>query len=174
MQGRPQRPCHKRAIHSSPERSRADNHGQRQSCCDLRRSPPSQVTIWPDLALGAGGHMVEACIGLAVPGRPIGPWSRRTGAPEGVRDQTRPDPRSARGPWRTGTRGARAVTNGHQRPREPAGRPACSSGSSHDASGRIRLWSRRPGAGPQTQESLIASKTIAFGPKIPRQGAWSW
>jgi hypothetical protein len=26
--------------------------------------------------------MVEACIGLAVPGRPIGPWSRRTGAPE--------------------------------------------------------------------------------------------
>jgi hypothetical protein len=26
--------------------------------------------------------MGEACIGLAVPGRPIGPWSRRTGAPE--------------------------------------------------------------------------------------------
>src|SRR5215207_10463875 len=25
---------------------------------------------------------VPACIGLAVPGRPIGPWSRRTGAPE--------------------------------------------------------------------------------------------
>jgi hypothetical protein len=26
--------------------------------------------------------MVEACIGLAAPGRPIGPWSRRTGAPQ--------------------------------------------------------------------------------------------
>jgi len=25
---------------------------------------------------------VMAWIGLAVPGRPIGPWSRRTGAPE--------------------------------------------------------------------------------------------
>jgi hypothetical protein len=27
-------------------------------------------------------------IGLAVPGRPIGPWSRRTGAPRGIRDRT--------------------------------------------------------------------------------------
>jgi hypothetical protein len=52
--------------------------------------------------------MVEACTGLAVPGRPIGPWSQRTGAPEDVRDRTGPDPRSARGPWRTGTTGARA------------------------------------------------------------------
>jgi hypothetical protein len=25
---------------------------------------------------------LDACIGLAVPGRPIGPWSRRTGAPQ--------------------------------------------------------------------------------------------
>jgi hypothetical protein len=30
------------------------------------------------------------------------------------------------------------------------------------------------GLGGHAQESLIASKTIAFGPKIPRQGAWSW
>jgi hypothetical protein len=29
-----------------------------------------------------GKDGVEAGIGLAVPGRPIGPWSRRTGAPE--------------------------------------------------------------------------------------------
>jgi hypothetical protein len=35
-------------------------------------------------------------IGLAVPGRPIGPWSRRTGAPEGVRDQTEPEPAGTR------------------------------------------------------------------------------
>src|SRR5215211_3142973 len=49
---------------------------------DQRRSVPSQVTIRPELALQAGGQLVEACIGLAVPGRPIGPWSRRPGAPE--------------------------------------------------------------------------------------------
>jgi hypothetical protein len=29
-----------------------------------------------------GMQGVKACISLAVPGRPIGPWSRRTGAPE--------------------------------------------------------------------------------------------
>ena len=34
----------------------------------------------------------------------------------GVRDWTGPDPRSVLGPWRTGTTGARTVTNGHQRP----------------------------------------------------------
>jgi hypothetical protein len=43
---------------------------------------PSQVISPADLALGAGGRLVEACIGLAVPGRQIGPWPRRTGAPE--------------------------------------------------------------------------------------------
>jgi hypothetical protein len=36
------------------------------------------------------GPLVEACIGLAVPGRPIGPKSRRTGA-GGVRDRTGPN-----------------------------------------------------------------------------------
>ena len=54
----PRRPCHKRAVHSSSDRSPADNHGQRQSSIDLRRSPPSQVTIPPDLALGAGSRAV--------------------------------------------------------------------------------------------------------------------
>jgi hypothetical protein len=82
-QGRTHRPCHQRAIHSGPDRSPADNHGQRRSSPDLRDFTPPQVTIPPpDLALGARGRLVEACIGLAVPGRPIGPWSRRTGAPE--------------------------------------------------------------------------------------------
>jgi hypothetical protein len=59
------RPCHKRAIHSSPERSRADNHGQPRSRLDLRRSPSSQVTAAPDLALGAGGRL-PSLIGLAL------------------------------------------------------------------------------------------------------------
>jgi hypothetical protein len=54
-EGHPRWPCHKRAIHSSPERSRADNHGQPRSSLHLRRSPSSQVAAAPDLALGAGG-----------------------------------------------------------------------------------------------------------------------
>jgi hypothetical protein len=29
-----------------------------------------------------GMHVLKARIGLAVPGRPISPWSRRTGAPQ--------------------------------------------------------------------------------------------
>jgi hypothetical protein len=49
------RPGHERAIHSSLDRSRADNHGQRQGALDLRGSLPSEVTIPLDLALGAGG-----------------------------------------------------------------------------------------------------------------------
>jgi hypothetical protein len=35
----PRRPCHERAIHSGPDRSRADNHGQHHRSLDLRRSP---------------------------------------------------------------------------------------------------------------------------------------
>jgi hypothetical protein len=53
---RPRRPCHYRAIHSGLDRSRADNHGQRHSGLDLRRSPSSQETTAPDLALQAGGQ----------------------------------------------------------------------------------------------------------------------
>jgi hypothetical protein len=92
----PRRPCHKRAIHSSPERSRADNHGQPRSSFDLRRSPSSRVTAAPDLALGAGDRLVEACIGLAVSGRPI--WSLVAEDPSasGVRRRTTPEP--AQGP----------------------------------------------------------------------------
>jgi hypothetical protein len=52
----PRRLCHYRAIHNSPERYRADNHGQHHDAYDLRRFLPSQVTILPDLALGAGGR----------------------------------------------------------------------------------------------------------------------
>jgi hypothetical protein len=102
---RSRRPCHYRAIHSGPGWSPPDNHGQRHSGLDLRRFLPSQVTKRADLALQAGGQLVEACIGLAVPGRPIGPWSRRTGAPEASatgRDRT---PRPMLGPWGTGPQG---------------------------------------------------------------------
>jgi hypothetical protein len=39
--------------------------------------------------------MVEVCIGLAVPGRPIGPWSR-TGAPEASATRRDRNPRCSR------------------------------------------------------------------------------
>jgi hypothetical protein len=64
-------------------------------------------TWWPNATVG---------IGLAVPGRPIGPWSRRTGAPEASatgRDRTPTGPRWVR--MRSGTPGsrrARVVTTG--------------------------------------------------------------
>jgi hypothetical protein len=57
---RPRPPCHYRAIHSGLDRSPADNHGQRHSDLDLRRSPPSQVTDRPNPALQAGGRRFES------------------------------------------------------------------------------------------------------------------
>ena len=53
-QARQHRPCHQRAIHSGLKRSPDDTHGQHHGTGELRRSPPFQVTIPPDLALGAG------------------------------------------------------------------------------------------------------------------------
>jgi hypothetical protein len=44
------------AIHSGHGQSRADNHEQPRSSLDLRRSLQPQVTILPDLALGARGR----------------------------------------------------------------------------------------------------------------------
>jgi hypothetical protein len=58
----PRRPCHERAIHNSTDWSRADNQGQLRSSLDLRRSSFLQVTAAPDLALGAGGRLVQATI----------------------------------------------------------------------------------------------------------------
>jgi hypothetical protein len=78
----PRRPCHERAIHSRPERSRTDNHGQRQYGLDLRRCLPSQVTTLRDLALRAGGgrfksgrpdHRRIAMAACAFASRPAGP-----------------------------------------------------------------------------------------------------
>ena len=69
-QARQHRPCHQRAIHSGHKRSPADTHRHHHGTGELRRSPPFQVTIPPDLALGAGGQSVEGCIDLALPGRP--------------------------------------------------------------------------------------------------------
>jgi hypothetical protein len=86
-QGYPRQPCRYSASHSSRDRSRADNHGQCNGGRDLRRLSSDQVTIILELALQAGSRLVEACIGLAVPGRPIGPGR---GGPERQR-RPRPD-----------------------------------------------------------------------------------
>jgi hypothetical protein len=42
------------AVLNGPHRTTTDNHGQPPSSLDLRRSPSSQVTAAPELALGAG------------------------------------------------------------------------------------------------------------------------
>jgi hypothetical protein len=57
---RPRRPCHYRAIHSGPDRSPADTHGQCHGCLNLRPSFPPQVTAPAELALQAGGRRFES------------------------------------------------------------------------------------------------------------------
>jgi hypothetical protein len=53
-------------------------------------------------------------IGLAVPGRPIGPWSRRTGAPQtSATGRDRTTYWSALGPHEVGNPGFSAGTSGH-------------------------------------------------------------
>ena len=98
----------------------------------------SWVTSRPQVTDVEPAVQFDACISLAVPGRTSVPGR---GGPERQR-RPRPDatgPRSVLGPWRTGIRWARAVTNGHQRRRETGGRAAPSSGSSHNTNDQIRL-----------------------------------
>jgi hypothetical protein len=67
--------------------------------------------------------LAEALIGLAVPGRPIGPWSRRTGAPEAsATDGTGTPTRSVVGPHPTGEPWTTAVRSGHRTHAGTAGR----------------------------------------------------
>src|SRR5215207_9320793 len=79
-----------RTCHS--QRSWADSHGQHHDGLDLLRSLFPQVAILPELALGAGGRLVEACIG---PCR-ARPADRSLVAEDrsarGVRDRTGPEP----------------------------------------------------------------------------------
>ena len=61
-QGRPRRPCHYRATHSSPHRSPADLHGQSHGGRVLRPSSPDQVAIPFGLALQARTRLAEVVI----------------------------------------------------------------------------------------------------------------
>ena len=80
--------------------------------------------------------------------RPIGLWSQRTGAPEASATRRDRTPRSVLGPWRTGTIGARAVTNGHQGSRRTAGRPGSSSRPAASSFWRLRSPTTREPSPP--------------------------
>jgi hypothetical protein len=72
------------------------------------------MTALADLALGAGGRLVDACIGLAVPGRPIGPCRA------GLERRSRPRPgrdraRYTMGTHDTGNLGSATGMSGHGR-----------------------------------------------------------
>ena len=103
-----------------------------QSRTTPQRAPPAPS---PDGAGDQPGRpgfasrwsMVKACIGLAVPGRPIGPWSRRTGAPEASATGRDRNPRCSRdcsrdAPQRPGMRGYRAGRSDGIRPARWPGR----------------------------------------------------
>jgi hypothetical protein len=87
------------------------------ACCSVPvAGHPDSSTRKSRQAVGAADRRSRAFIGLAVPGRPIGPWSRRTGAPEASATGRDRSP-----PVHGGYTRSRQVggCNGHQRsPRE--------------------------------------------------------
>src|SRR4029453_5193815 len=94
--------------------------------------------------------VVEACIGLAVPGRPIGPWSRRTGAPQASatgRDRT---PWSVLGPQPMGEPRTTVDKSGHRTLIETAGRHAYGPLTSGGADRRRGVRVSPPPASPRT------------------------
>jgi hypothetical protein len=109
----PRRPCHKRAIHNSRERSRADTHGQSHGRSDLCRSLPGQVTILPDLALGAEGHTPQTPELLACPVAVAGSGHER---PE---RQTGPRSDGPQPPWAAWPTAPPRVGTGQQMGSEP-------------------------------------------------------
>jgi hypothetical protein len=65
-------------VTTGPERTTTDNTMAAATCA---ASPPSQVTVPPDLALGAGGRWSKPASALPCPAGRSGPWPQRTGAP---------------------------------------------------------------------------------------------
>jgi hypothetical protein len=77
---------------------------------------------------------VEARFGLAVPGRPIGPWSRRTGAPEASATGRALGPCWVRGaPGPQGHERSPTVTSGEEK--QQVGRPPAQAARTTPASG---------------------------------------
>jgi hypothetical protein len=153
---------HTAAVHSRQPRSLAVSRFSRRPASGRDQPRPENRLIRFHTAeatrsgIGAGS-VAQACIGLAVPGRPIGPWSRRVGAPEAsaTRRDRKPS-RSVLGPQPTGEPRTTAGRSGHRPLVRSAGRsvysPLTSDGgecrrgvraSTQTASvdaGRLRSW----------------------------------
>ena len=160
------RPCHQRAFHSSQERPRADNHGQRHGGLNLHISLPSQVASLPDLALQAGGRSRPASALPCPAGRSA--LVAKDQSADGVSDRTGCTSRSALGPCRNGPVGASAVANGHRWFGETAGRLASRPCSWDDAVERFRLWSRRSGLPVASITHRIPQFRSSLAPDRPR------
>ena len=105
--------------HSSQQRSTTVPSGQSEPQLDSRNRP------WRGRWSVYGMQGVKACIGLAVPGRPIGPRSRRTGAPEASATGRDRNPRCSRDCSRDAPRhpGDERVQDGTTLRHPPARRP---------------------------------------------------
>ena len=118
------------------------------------------------LALGhvVGPHLIDkwlavplnACIGLAVPGRPIGPWSPRTGAPEASatgRDRCQPVHGGYTRCWHV------EECNGYQRsPRELRNRRSDHQRSRHQAA----LHEAGQGSSLPTRTATTLNRPLTF------------
>jgi hypothetical protein len=99
IRGHTDRPCHYRAIRSSPDRSPADNHGQHLGGIDLHISWPPQARPPRDLALQQGSWAWPL---------PRRPWRL---ADEQVATEDGPHPPAEAEP--TAPRCARGILTGH-------------------------------------------------------------
>jgi hypothetical protein len=107
--------------------------------------------------------MVEACIGLAVPGRPIRSLVAENRSAGGVRNQTGPEPqRSVLGPHGTGSPGLSAVTSGHDGYAEPAGQRTVTAPTW--AARGVRRRVRIPAPPPQLPARSLSAVTRAGQP----------
>jgi hypothetical protein len=155
-----------RLVHT--HRNRAI-HNDLQRCivhADRRRNPGQQDRVEnPDKD--------EVCPGLHRPCR-TRPADRSLVAEDrsagGVRDRTGPAPRSALGPWRTGTTGARAVSNGPKGQRGTAGYRPSNLGSGLMHAGDSDCGPEGRGSSPSPQELPRACGPCPRGKWSPRTG----
>ena len=116
------------------------------ACSAIRRSADIRETTgrwasnlgWRRSPKLHGMKMVKACIGLAVPGRPIGPWSRRTGAPEASATGRDRNPRCSRDCSRDGPRPP--GTSGYRMGRRCGVRPAPRPGRNQERTSQHTAW----------------------------------
>ena len=169
------RPCHKRAIHSRHDLSRADNHGQHQDGLDLHRSLAPQVAILPV----ACKQVVGQCLHRPCRARPADrSLVAEDRSPGGVRDQTGPAGLTHAIPWGRPCRRSRwpsrgtGETIGHHGRRSPnANRPI--HGRAATRPNPWRPWNaghpRRPHAGEQGADRACPA-AASVGPQALHPG----